>query len=138
LSKTWRKFIFTLMKRVLPQISIKRNHITVSPLKRLPAEALAKQMKYTLFTKRRYSLRSILLFANTDVSTTKICLDTSILANTSVLVKSNMGQREYKLWLVCLIGKYVWFIELYWHQYSLIPLWWHKFLCVNATPYDPY
>jgi hypothetical protein len=37
----------------------------------------------------KYSLRPILLFANTDVSTTKMCLDTSI------LVKSNMGRREY-------------------------------------------
>jgi hypothetical protein len=37
-----------------------------------------------------YSLRSILLFANTDVSTTKMCLDTSILA------KSIMGRREYQ------------------------------------------
>jgi hypothetical protein len=36
-----------------------------------------------------YSLRPILLFANTDVSTTKMCLDTSVLA------KSNMGRREY-------------------------------------------
>jgi hypothetical protein len=36
-----------------------------------------------------YSLRSILLFANTDVSTTKIYLDTSILA------KSIIGRREY-------------------------------------------
>jgi hypothetical protein len=36
-----------------------------------------------------YSLGSILLFANTNISTTKICLDTSILA------KSNMGRREY-------------------------------------------
>jgi hypothetical protein len=37
----------------------------------------------------KYSLRPILLFANTDVSTVKICLDTSILA------KSIMGRREY-------------------------------------------
>jgi hypothetical protein len=36
-----------------------------------------------------YSLRPILLFHNTDVSTTKICLDTSILA------KSIMDRREY-------------------------------------------
>jgi hypothetical protein len=36
-----------------------------------------------------YSLRPILLFANTDVSTTKMCLDTYILA------KSNMDRREY-------------------------------------------
>jgi hypothetical protein len=35
-----------------------------------------------------YSLRPILLFANADVSTTKLCLDTSILA------KSIMGRRE--------------------------------------------
>jgi hypothetical protein len=37
----------------------------------------------------KYSLRSILLFDNMDVSTTKMCLDTYILA------KSNMGRREY-------------------------------------------
>jgi hypothetical protein len=36
-----------------------------------------------------YFLESVLLFANTDVSTTKICLGTSILA------KSVMGRREY-------------------------------------------
>jgi hypothetical protein len=36
-----------------------------------------------------YSLRPILLFANTDVSTTKMCLDTSILA------KSIIGRREH-------------------------------------------
>jgi hypothetical protein len=36
-----------------------------------------------------YSLRPILLFANMDVSITKIYLDTSILA------KSTMGRREY-------------------------------------------
>jgi hypothetical protein len=36
-----------------------------------------------------YSLRPIILFANTDISNTKIYLDTSILA------KSNMGWREY-------------------------------------------
>jgi hypothetical protein len=34
-------------------------------------------------------LRPIILFANTDVSTTKMYLDTSI------LMKSNMGRREY-------------------------------------------
>jgi hypothetical protein len=37
-----------------------------------------------------YSLRPISLFANTDVSTTIICLSTSVLA------KSNMCRREYK------------------------------------------
>jgi hypothetical protein len=40
----------------------------------------------------KYSLRSILLFANTDASTTKMCLDTSILA------KSIMGRREYLIY----------------------------------------
>jgi hypothetical protein len=39
--------------------------------------------------KIQYSLRSILLFTNMDVSTTKMCLDTFVLA------KSNMGRREY-------------------------------------------
>jgi hypothetical protein len=42
----------------------------------------------TSFIDSKYSLRPILLFANTDVSTTKMCLDTSILA------KSIMGRRE--------------------------------------------
>jgi hypothetical protein len=41
-------------------------------------------------TEISYSLRPILLFANTDVSITKMYLDTSI------LVKSIMGGREYK------------------------------------------
>jgi hypothetical protein len=36
-----------------------------------------------------YSLRSILLFVNMDICTTKMCLDTSTLA------KSIMGRREY-------------------------------------------
>jgi hypothetical protein len=40
-------------------------------------------------SKIRYSLRPILLFAYTDASITKICLDTSRLA------KSIMGWREY-------------------------------------------
>jgi hypothetical protein len=44
---------------------------------------------YILQLKIRYSLRPILLFANTVVSTTKMCLDTSTLA------KSIMGQRGY-------------------------------------------
>jgi hypothetical protein len=39
--------------------------------------------------KKYYSLRPILLFANTDVCTTKMYLDTSILA------KSIIGRREY-------------------------------------------
>jgi hypothetical protein len=39
--------------------------------------------------KIQYSLRPILLFANMDVSTTKMCLDTSIWA------KSIMDRREY-------------------------------------------
>jgi hypothetical protein len=38
-----------------------------------------------------YSLQPILLFTNTDVSATKICLDTSI------FTKSDMGRREYYL-----------------------------------------
>jgi hypothetical protein len=37
----------------------------------------------------KYSLRSIILFANMDVSTTKMCLDTSM------LTKSIMSRREY-------------------------------------------
>jgi hypothetical protein len=40
----------------------------------------------------KYSLRPILLFANTDISTTKMCLDTSILA------KSIMDRREYHIY----------------------------------------
>jgi hypothetical protein len=42
-----------------------------------------------ILRKYTYSLRPILLFANTDVSTTNICLDTSTLA------KSIMDRREY-------------------------------------------
>jgi hypothetical protein len=38
-----------------------------------------------------YSLRSIILFANTDISITKMCL------NTTRLAKSIMGRREYDL-----------------------------------------
>jgi hypothetical protein len=45
-------------------------------------------------TRILYSLRSILLFANTDVSTTKIYLDISI------LVKSIMGRREYDFYIL--------------------------------------
>jgi hypothetical protein len=41
-----------------------------------------------------YYLRSILLFANIDVSNIKMCLDTFILA------KSNMGRREYEIYVV--------------------------------------
>jgi hypothetical protein len=41
-----------------------------------------------IYAETLYSLRPILLFANTDVSITKMCLDTSILA------KSNMDRRE--------------------------------------------
>jgi hypothetical protein len=39
-----------------------------------------------------YSLRSILLFANTDVSSSKMCLDTSVLAksNTSLFIISSL------------------------------------------------
>jgi hypothetical protein len=37
-----------------------------------------------------YSLQLILLFANTDVSTTKMCLDIS------TITKSIMGRREYQ------------------------------------------
>jgi hypothetical protein len=40
--------------------------------------------------KNCYSLRPILLFANMDVPTTKMCLDTSVLA------KSITGRRKYK------------------------------------------
>jgi hypothetical protein len=55
-----------------------------------------KRTKIKTTSKLVYSLWPILLFANTDVSITKMCLDTSILA------KSIMGRREYKifLWLV--------------------------------------
>jgi hypothetical protein len=47
------------------------------------------ETRYMQYENILYSLRPILLFANMDVCTTKICLDTSILA------KSNMGRREY-------------------------------------------
>jgi hypothetical protein len=38
-----------------------------------------------------YSLRPILPFANTDVSSTKMCLDTSVFA------EGNMGWKEYHI-----------------------------------------
>jgi hypothetical protein len=50
--------------------------------------AAAEQAYFTGSHKFRYSLRPILLFANTDISTTKICL------NTSTLAKSIMDRRE--------------------------------------------
>jgi hypothetical protein len=43
----------------------------------------------TYLYENKYSLRPIILFTNTDVSIIKMCLDTSI------LVKSIMGRREY-------------------------------------------
>jgi hypothetical protein len=46
----------------------------------------------TRFPEKWYFLRLILLFANTDVSTTKMCL-----LDTSILAKSIMGWREYRL-----------------------------------------
>jgi len=51
-----------------------------------------REYYYNLFTiheKLMYSLRPILHFANTDVSITKMCLDSTI------LVKSIMSRREY-------------------------------------------
>jgi hypothetical protein len=53
---------------------------------------LKKGLYYIMTKGFYYSLRPILLFANTDVSTTKMCLDTSILE------KSIMGRREYNHW----------------------------------------
>jgi hypothetical protein len=44
----------------------------------------------------KYSLRPILLFVSTDISTIKICLDTSMLA------KSIMDPREYEI--CCILG----------------------------------
>jgi hypothetical protein len=44
---------------------------------------------HTWHPQHLYSLRPIILFANTDVSITKMCLDTSTFA------KSIMGRREY-------------------------------------------
>jgi hypothetical protein len=51
---------------------------------------IPKMLLSTNYTTKnlRYSLRLILLFANADVSMTKMCLDTSTLA------KSIMGRRE--------------------------------------------
>jgi hypothetical protein len=48
-------------------------------------------LELVLQAENYYSLRPILLFANTDISITKICLDTSVLA------KSIMGRRKYKI-----------------------------------------
>jgi hypothetical protein len=44
-----------------------------------------------------YSLRPILTFANTNLSSTKICLDTSVFA------KGNIGRREYMLLQLCTV-----------------------------------
>jgi hypothetical protein len=57
------------------------------PCRRL--EYLPSTSRSSLLIETCYSLWPILLFANTDVSTTKMCLRTSILA------KDIMGQREY-------------------------------------------
>jgi hypothetical protein len=43
----------------------------------------------TVYVQVFYSLQSILPFANMNVSSTKMCLDTS------VFVKDNMSRREY-------------------------------------------
>jgi hypothetical protein len=53
---------------------------------------------HTCECENAYSLWPILLFANTDVSITKMCLDTSILA------KSIMGWRKYFFffWCICM------------------------------------
>jgi hypothetical protein len=45
--------------------------------------------------KECHSLQPILLVANMNVSSTKICIDTSI------LLTSNMGQREYLILCMC-------------------------------------
>jgi hypothetical protein len=45
--------------------------------------------------KFKYSLRSIILFANIDVSRHILVIDTSVFA------KSNMGQREYQICIKC-------------------------------------
>jgi hypothetical protein len=58
-------------------------------LLQLPILLPSTSLYYQLISKLLYSLRSILLFANTDVSITKMCLDTSLLA------KSIMSRREY-------------------------------------------
>jgi hypothetical protein len=54
-----------------------------------------------------YSLRPILRFANTDVSTTKMCL------NTSTLAKSIMDRREYQLRSMFCVG----------NNYHKVPSW---------------
>jgi hypothetical protein len=60
----------------------------------LPLSRITDLSRYTFKciniceSRQIYSLRSIILFANTDVSITKMCLDTTVLA------KSNMGRRE--------------------------------------------
>jgi hypothetical protein len=63
----------------------------VHPLRGMTAKGSAGKIQASKESfNNSYSLRPILLFANTDVSITKICLDTSTLA------KSIMGRREYE------------------------------------------
>jgi hypothetical protein len=50
--------------------------------------SLDKIAGYLSFFNKKYSLRFILLFTNTDISIIKICL------NTTILAKSNINQRE--------------------------------------------
>jgi hypothetical protein len=50
-------------------------------------------MERSGMSENNYSLRPIILFANIDVSRHILVVDTS------VLVKSNMGRREYKTFI---------------------------------------
>jgi hypothetical protein len=56
----------------------------------MPTRVAQTNIAAVQFTKLYYSLRSIILFVNIDVSRYILVVDTSVLA------KSNMGRREYK------------------------------------------
>jgi hypothetical protein len=66
----------------------------------------------------KYSLLPILLFTNMDVSITKMCLDTSILA------KSNMSQREYiELDYIASLDYFIWrYFSVSWNAHMFLTI----------------
>jgi hypothetical protein len=68
-----------------------------SKIIRITLSLLGIALHYVL--EKRYSLRPIILFANIDVSRHILVVDTSI------LIKSNMGRREYKFFCVFSVVK---------------------------------
>jgi hypothetical protein len=68
---------------------------------------MRKKNDFLEFFNFLYFLRLILYFANTDVSTTKICLDTS------TLMKSIMCQRKYYFFYFLIILKFLYYFEFF-------------------------